>query len=661
MASQASLGSKVLEWPYPIRYDAASRVEVDVLVVGGGLAGGMAGIAAARRGAKVAVVDKAPIRISGNGGAGMDHWNSILDNPKSPMTPEENMERASDNRSLGHRDYIAMKGTWDALLELEKLGLPVRDEDGDFVGTLTRDEETQLLKAYDYQHLVAIKLPGGHYIKPVIFEGLKKEKNVSLYERVMVTSLLTEGGRQGGRVVGATGFSMTTGELFVFNAKSVILTTGYVCSCWIFSTEITGNSYRWDPNEIGEGLAMAWNAGAQVYGMHKAGTTSGSHPFAWPRFGVGNPYNTWFPCTIVDNNGREVPWEDANGNPVTSVEARNLPVVGQPYLASGKSDNLKCVATPKLVRDLPERIRSGEFELPLWADLSGMPEEERRSIWGVMVGNEGKTRYTLFDYYTREGFNPDTDMLMAPVMAPEGYRSGGWFHGEPDVIKPWRTENNGGQGEVAVDWNLMTTVEGLFCAGATSGLEGCSFACSSGMYAGARASEFARRVSLGKIDEEQLAAEKQRVYAPVKREGNPEAYISWKELWAGSARVMQSDCGEYRTIPILEHGLMWLDSIQKQEMQLTYARNPHELARVLECETRITCSEVFLVACIGKIEAEEKGFAEDKYIFHHLEDGHVATTHRDHKYWLRPPYAATYLENYRRFRAAEKEAEQIDG
>ena len=111
----------------------------------------------------------------------------------------------------------------------------------------------------------------------------------------MVTSLLTEGGRQGARVVGATGFSMETGEFYVFNAKSVIITSGYACTMWTYSTEITGNSYRWDPNDIGDGLAMAWNAGAQVFGMHKAGHTRGSHPFAWPRFGVGNPANTWFP------------------------------------------------------------------------------------------------------------------------------------------------------------------------------------------------------------------------------------------------------------------------------------------------------------------------------------------------------------------------------
>ncbi|NTV90086.1 MAG: FAD-binding protein, partial [Clostridiales bacterium] len=450
MDFQANKGCEAIKWPFPIKYEKINHVYVDVLVIGGGLAGGCAGIAAARKGAKVAVVDKAPIKRSGCGGAGMDHYNTVLDNPKTPMTPEENMDKATTLGRQGHRDYIAVKGAWDALMELEAAGLPVRDVEDDFAGEATRDEEMKILKAYDYRDLISVKLMGGHYIKPVIHAELKKQ-GVLLFERVMVTSLLTLDGKPGTRVVGATGFSMETGEFYVFHAKSVIISTGYICTLWTFSTEITGNSYRWDPNEIGDGFAMAWKAGAEVLNMHKNGHTKSAHPFAWPRFGVGNPSNTWYPCTIVDNNGKEIPWEDKNGNLLSSIEARNLPVEGQPYCGSTVSDDLKGIELPNLVHDLPERIRSGEFVLPLWADLPSMPEAERRSIWGVMVGNEGKSRYTIFDLYTRSGFNPDKDMLQAPVMLPEGYKSGGWFQGEPNAVKPWRAENFGGQGEPSVD------------------------------------------------------------------------------------------------------------------------------------------------------------------------------------------------------------------
>ncbi|MCD8127276.1 MAG: FAD-binding protein [Clostridiales bacterium] len=654
MEYQASAKER-LAWPYPVHYGKVNRVTVDVLVIGGGLAGGCAGLAAVRRGCTVAVVDKAPIKRSGCGGAGMDHWNNVLNHEGSPMTPEENLEKGNTQARQGHRDYIAVKGTWDALMELEKLGLPIRDEDGDFVGTATLDRRTNLLKAYNYQDLVAVKLRGGQYIKPVIYEGLRRE-GAQLFERVMVTSLLTEGGKQGARVIGATGLSMETGEFYVFSAKSTILSSGYACTIWTYSTEITGNSYRWDPNDIGDGLAMAWKAGAQVFGMDKAGHTRAAHPFAWPRFGVGNPSNTWFPCTIVDNNGKEVPWEDADGKLLTSIEARNLPTEHQVYCGSTISDVLKSVAPPNLIHDLPERIRKGEFELPLWADISAMPEDERRSIWGVMIGNEGKSRYTIYDLYTREGFDPDTDMLMAPIMVPEGYLSGGWFQGEPNAVKPWRSESFGCQGEPAMDWNLMTSLDGLFVAGSSGGLEGCSYACSSGFYAGNRAAEFGETVERGEVDQAQLDAELLRVYAPVMRAGDPDAYISWKELWGGSARVMQQCCGDFKTIPILEHGLKWLDSIKQGEMQHTYARNPHELAKVMEDESRITVSEMFLQACIVKIKTDKSDLPAGTYIFNQLVGDQVVTTYKEPQYWLKAPYAPTYLENYERCRAKEGQA-----
>ena len=645
MTNQAGIGEKTYKWPYKVDYDKVNHIYVDVLVVGGGLAGASAGISAARKGAKVAVADKAPIKRSGCGGAGMDHWNTLLSNPDSPMTPEENAMKGKTEGRQGHRDYIAVKGTWDALLELKKLGMPLVDDEGEFEGCATRDEKTGMLKAYDYRDFVSCKLRGGQYIKPYLFKGLK-EAGAQLFERVMITNLLTEGGKQGAPVVGATGFSMETGEFFVFHTPSVILSCGYACTIWTYNMEITGNSWRWDPNEIGEGLAMAWNAGAEVVGMHKNGHTKVQHPFAWPRFGVGNPSNTWFPCTIVDNKGKEIPWEDKNGKRLETVAERNWPTADQPYCGSPISDNWKGCKLPNLISDLPERIRNGEYELPLWADLPSMPESERRSIWGMMIGNEGKTRYTIFDLYTRSGFNPDKDMLMAPIQTPEGYLTGGWFQGEPQYAKAWRSESFGMQGEPAVDWQLMTNIPGLFCAGAASGLEGSSFACSSGFYAGERAAEFAKRNPAAEVDEVQMEAERSRVYAPVRRCGDENANISWKELWSGETRVMQQCCADFMTDSILEQGLLWMDSIRNDEGKRTYARNPHELARVLEVETRMTVGEMFMQACRVKLKTDKMELSRGTYVFNRLDGSEVKTDFREPQYWLKAPYAPTYLENY---------------
>lgn len=246
-------------------------------------------------------------------------------------------------------------------------------------------------------------------------------------------------------------------------------------------------------------------------------------------------------------------------------------------------------------------------------------------------------------------------MLMAPIELPENYmKFGAWFHGEPDAVKPWRTEN-GGQGEIACDWKLMTSVPGLFVAGASGGLEGCSFACSSGFYAGNRAAEYAMDTPAGEIDEQQLSRERERVYAPVRRAGEKSACVSWKELWGGTTRVMQQCCGEYKTVPILRHGLRWLESIKNTEGRMTFARNPHELARVLECDTRFTVSSIFLHACISRIEAEEAG-ASGGYIFNRLNGDTVETVRKEEAYWLKGENAASYLENYESCRAREGES-----
>lgn len=666
---------KPYKWPYPVDYDKENRIDVDVLVIGGGLAGCSVGIAAARRGASVAVIDKAPMERSGCGGCGIDHYNSIFENPNSPWTTEEIIEKTMEGgvHSLGHRDYIAMKGTWDALLELEKMGLPVRDEDGEFAGAIFRDEYSGYMKSYNYRDMISIKLRGGHFVKPLLYRTMKKEKNVQAYNRIMMTKLLTEGGQRGARVIGAMGFSMETGELYVFHAKSAVMATGYITGPWLFNTEISGASYQNDPNEIGEGFTMAWDAGADIYGMDQNGSEGGGGPYTWPNYGQGNCTNTWFPCNVVDENEKPIPWADVNGKILKTLAERNLPAEGQHHMGVSSSDKMLGIDTPDLVNDLGARIKAGEFQLPLWADLSSMPSDERRSIWGMMVGNEGKTRFPVFDYYTRWGFNPDKHELMGQMASPAPFnKTHGWFTGEAgesDRISAWRraTRSNG---NIATDWDQMSTLPGLFAAGSACGVEGCSFALSSGFYTGDRAYEYSLSVENCPLDEEQIRIEKERIYAPVRRSNNPGAYVSWKELNTGISRVMMDFCGRYLTIPSLEIGLKWLKSIEEYELQLTFARNPHELARALECETRMVCSKAYIqcaLSCLqdslGKIQkysvnrysGDILGNSDEgaQYIFHRFNGSGVELVKKYGDYWLGGENLPTYLGNYNLHRAKE--------
>ena len=651
MADQLNYGAAPPEWPYPIKYGTENRVETDVLIVGAGMAGVMAGLRAARRGVKVAVVDKAPIEISGSGGAGIDHYGSCYSNPDSLITPEEQIEMGSGmpGRMADHRSYIVMKGSWDNLLELERQGMRFRDEEDEFKGASFRDDKSKIMYAYDYTNKTTVKLRSGADIKRYAKLGLQKEKNATLFERVMITNLLTEDGKPGARVVGATGLNEQTGEFYVFHAKCVVLNTAGVSmqgtGTWTFNTEMFGNGFKADPRDTGDGLAMAWKAGAEFGREERFGQNFSTHPFGWAWYAIGNCDNTWAPCNIVDNNGKLIPWVDSLGKPIADddIDARSNPAEGQRQVG---------IPRPNLTLDIADRLRSGEFELPFWADLSGMPEDQRRKIWGLMVGNEGRTRTAVYDYLNRAGFNPNEHMLQSPVMAIKSYEypMRDWYQGEPNAVKPWKADTLQG---LLTDWDMMTNVEGLFASGCEAG-QGGAPAGAGGGYAGNRAAEYARKTELGKISEDQVAAEKERVYAPVKRMNDPNAVISWKELLMGMNRVMQQDLGDDRSRALCEHGLNWLDSIKRQEMQMTYARNPHELSRVLEAESRVTIGEIYFRLCLANFDEEEDA-GKDKVMINKLVGGKVVTTYKDEGWWLKPPFAPTYLENWEIKTALEKE------
>ena len=78
---QEPINEDTIEWPYKVDYEKEHEIETDILILGGGISGCHAAINAARKGAKVAVVDKACMYRSGSGGAGVDHWHAACTNP----------------------------------------------------------------------------------------------------------------------------------------------------------------------------------------------------------------------------------------------------------------------------------------------------------------------------------------------------------------------------------------------------------------------------------------------------------------------------------------------------------------------------------------------------------------------------------------------------
>jgi len=647
------------EWPYPVKYGEENEVESDVLVLGGGIAGCHAAINAAKRGAKVTVVEKATTMRSGNGGSGVDHWHGAMTNPCSKITPDEMMElgKQPEYKYLfteygnGITSYILFNESWDALLDLEEWGIPVRDVNDEFAGAEFRDGKTRLMFAYDYENRFTLRVNGGVGVKVALHKEMKR-LGVRICDRVMATSLLTEGGTQGGRVIGATGLGTQTGEFYVFRGKAVILSTNAPVGMWIFSTELAGSAgtmTNGDPNNAGDGTAMAWSAGAELALMERSSSISAAGGFAYPAYGTGNAHNTWYACTIVDANGKEVPWVDRDGRVLKTVSERYYPAPGQKAFFHGRRGPYELWG-PSLTPDLPELIRKGEYVLPLYADLPAMPEQERRALWGLMIGNEGKTRI-LYNTYGQAGFDPDKDLLQVNVMPPDKYNFTAWWGGYGP--RQWRGGFLGGG--VVFDWDLKTSLEGMYVAGETSYAGGDhAVAATTGRYAGRKAAAYAQTALEAAVSREQVEREKERVYAPVTRtEG-----IGWKELRAGLARIMQDYCGEYRNQETLDMGLRWLESIRESEASQVYARNPHELTRAVECLSRITVGEVMMHASLARkassklLDFKRLDYPEidppewDKLVTIRSDGGKVRAGELPLDYYLRPPYAPSYRENY---------------
>lgn len=651
--------AKSMDWPYPVSYGKENEENADVLVLGGGIAGCHAAMSAAKKGAKVVLVDKGPVKRSGLGGAGVDHWHMACTNPCSKITPEEMMALTKEFHhhyfylefGNGITHYITCRESWDALQDVEKMGVKVRDVDNEFVGAEFRDEDTKLMFAYDYENKHSIRVNGGADVKVAMHKELNR-LGIKIYDRVMATSLLTEGGKQGARVIGATGMNARTGEFYVFQAKAVILATAYPGNMWIFSTELAGSAGLTEPNITGEGTVMAWEAGAELTMMERSGPGFSSGGFFYPIYGNGNAHNSWYACNIVDANGKEIPWVDRDGNVLENVTDRNQPASGQKlFIFSPEGFINYAICGPSITPDLPERIKNGEFVLPLYADLPGMPKHERRAIFGLMVANEGKGSI-IYSNYTEAGFDPDKDMLQVPVLPPEEYIYSPWH---PSGPRQWRSEGFCAGGGLVFDWDLKTNLEGLYVAGQSTSAGGShATAATTGRYAGRKAAAEALSSSQLPIERKQVDDEKVRVYAPVKRGDG----VGWKELRAGVCRIMQDYCGEYKNKETLEMGLKWLKSIKESEASRAYARNPHELARTLENLARITVGEIIIHASLNRKASSAPLFFNrldypemdppewNKLVVMRLENNAIDVHDLPIDYWLKPPYGPTYRENY---------------
>jgi len=474
---------KSIKWPYTLAGNRCEQDACDVLVIGGGMAGCFAAITAARSGASVLLVEKAATESSGAAGSGCDHWESAATNPCSRVTPEELAEamvrsHAGYNNAISH--YIECREGYDRLLDLEKMGGRIRDVEDQFMGAPFRDEKTKFLFAYDYENRFTLRVFGTTF-KQALYRECKRV-GVRVLDRRMATALLRSGGIPAEQVNGAVLLNARTGQVTAVSAKAVILCTSRPARIWLFSPEFPGISEFRPPQTTGDGHALAWRVGAQFAMMEKSVKGEWSGIRSYPPYSTGNNHNTWYACTLVDSAGREIPWADRDGRILADVASRYKPAPGQRFFlkGGGEPDFPFYEFQGPEVLGVEELLQRG-YKLPFYADLGAMPEIERRVIWGMMVGEEGKTRVPILQAYARDGFDPKCDLLQS---YGDGWKSGSFLPQERQLF--------GVPGGVLNDWRLMTNIDGLFAAGDILFAGNCvGHAAATGGYAARHAADYA--------------------------------------------------------------------------------------------------------------------------------------------------------------------------
>ncbi len=228
--------------------------QFDVVVVGAGGAGLMAGLYASR-GAKTAVISKLyPTRShtgAAQGGISAALGNSEEDNPEW-----HTYDSVKGSDYLGDQDAIEFMcyEAPQAVLELEHMGLPFDRTPEGRISQRPFGGHTNNVTGKPVRRACHAADRTGHMILQTLYQQCLKN-NVNFFDEFQVLDLLIVGGKAAGVVA----VDLATGELHIFQAKAIIFATGGHGRIF----EVTSNAYAY----TGDGAAMFLRRGLPLEDM----------------------------------------------------------------------------------------------------------------------------------------------------------------------------------------------------------------------------------------------------------------------------------------------------------------------------------------------------------------------------------------------------------
>ncbi len=214
----------------------------DVLVLGSGFAGLRAASAAARMGASVVVVEKGPRATPDILG-----FNVAVEKDDSLEIYETDLQKSSQSISNRNLEKVLVKNAKNELCFLEEVGLIFdKKPNGE----------------YDVLHTLGSTYPRlVHYKAMTGIEGSRlmardcKKHGVKFQQFIFIHKLL----HKNGKIDGAVGIDIRSGEFITYFAKAIVLATGGCGAIYDLTTYPKGIT--------GDGFVLAYKAGAEIIDM----------------------------------------------------------------------------------------------------------------------------------------------------------------------------------------------------------------------------------------------------------------------------------------------------------------------------------------------------------------------------------------------------------
>jgi adenylylsulfate reductase subunit A len=522
------------------------ELSCDLLIIGGGAAGCVAAVEAREKAPEldVLVVEKAHIYRSGCLAAGISALNAYL----TPGETAESFLRYTirDTHGIVRDDLVLTmaREVNEQSHRVERWGLPI-----------PRDENGQPLK----RGRASVKILGER-IKPILGKAVEAS-GARVLNRINITALAM----QRGRVIGALGFNVRSGQFVAIRAKATLLCTGGTAGLYRPSNPGLAAHRMWySPFNTGAGLAMGIRSGAEM--------TSFEFRF--------------IPLRIKDAvapTGEIAQWLGAK-----QINARGEAYLDKYYAHLGGS---RMTTQDRLYATIQEKLNGRG---PCFLDISKVDPRRLEGTTRAYLSMAPPAAMLLQDeaYYGRDGGK------MAPVEITGG---------EPHVV--------GGHGLSGfwIDASRKTTLPGLWAAGDVAGGSPKKYA--SGAWAEAVLAirsmiEDARDRKAIELDEEQVLNERDRVFAPFEdKPGTPS-----RELEERLQKVMDEYAGGISQMYGYAEGELNLALIHlkrlEQEFDAITATTLHDLLHAHELMDRVTVAQTLVSHMLHRKETRWHCYGE---------------------------------------------------